>query len=91
MSFDIEAATDAYIDGLGEEALAQAAAYTTGNHWLMLGSLLVTAIVTLIIIRTGILTKVADKLRGHGSGSTRIVTEKHHGTFGGAAVRDPHI
>lgn len=66
MSFDIEAATDAYIDGLGEEALAQAAAYTTGNQWLMLWSLLVTAIVTLIIIRTGILTKVADKLRNRG-------------------------
>jgi STE24 endopeptidase len=66
MSFDIEAATDAYIDGLGEEALAQAAAYTTGNQWLMLWSLLVTAIVTLIIIRTGILTKVAGKLRNRG-------------------------
>jgi STE24 endopeptidase len=63
MSFDIEAATAAYIDGLGEEALAQAAAYTTGNHWLILWNLLVTAVIALIIIRTGILTKAADKLR----------------------------
>ena len=30
MSFDVEAATAVYIDDLGEEALAQAAAYTTG-------------------------------------------------------------
>lgn len=63
MSFDIEAATAAYIDGLGEEALAQAAAYTTGNQWLILWNLLVTAVIALIIIRTGILTKAADKLR----------------------------
>jgi len=66
MSFDVEAATAAYIDGLGEEALAQAAAYTTGNQWLMLWGLLISAIVTLIIIRTGLLTKTADKLSKRG-------------------------
>jgi len=66
MSLDVEAATAAYIDGLGEEALAQAAAYTTGNQWLMLWGLLISAIVTLIIIRTGLLTKTADKLSKRG-------------------------
>jgi hypothetical protein len=66
MSFDVEAATAAYIDGLGEEALAQAAAYTTGNQWLMLWGLLISAIVTLIIIRTGLLTKTADTLSKRG-------------------------
>lgn len=66
MSFDVEEATAAYIDGLGEEALAQAAAYTTGNQWLMLWGLLVSAIVTLIIIRTGWLTKTDDKLSKRG-------------------------
>ncbi|MDG1683299.1 MAG: M48 family metallopeptidase [Luminiphilus sp.] len=66
MAFDVEAATAAYIDGLGEEALAQAAAYTTGNQWLMLWGLLVSAIITFIIIRTGILAKTADKLSNRG-------------------------
>ena len=66
MSFDVEAATAAYINGLGEEALAQAAAYTTGTQWLMLWGLLVSAIITLIIVRTGILTKTAHKLSGRG-------------------------
>ena len=66
MSFDVEAATAAYIDGLGEHALAQAAAYTTGNQWLVLWGLLISAIVTLIIIRTGLLTKTADKLSKRG-------------------------
>ena len=66
MSFDVEAATAAYVDGLGEEALAQAAAYTSGNQWLMLWGLLISAIVTLIIVRTGLLTKTADKLSKRG-------------------------
>ena len=66
MSFDVEAATAAYIDGLGEEALAQAAAYTTGNQWLMLWGLLISAVVTLIIIRTSLLTKTADELSKRG-------------------------
>ena len=66
MSFDVEAATAAYIDGLGEEALAQAAAYTTGNQWLMFWGLLISAMVTLIIIRTGWLTKTDDKLSKRG-------------------------
>ena len=66
MSFDVEAATAAYINGLGEEALAQAAAYTTGNQWLMVWGLLISAMVTLIIIRTGWLTKTDDKLSKRG-------------------------
>jgi hypothetical protein len=36
MAFDAVSATNAYIDSLGTEALAQAAAYTAGNHWLIL-------------------------------------------------------
>lgn len=36
MTFDPAVATAAYIDGLGPEALAKAAAYTTGGHWLLL-------------------------------------------------------
>ena len=66
MSFDVETSTAAYIDDLGEEALAQAAAYTTGNQWLILWGLLISAIVTLIIIRTGWLTKTDDKLSKRG-------------------------
>ena len=43
MSFDPQAATAAYIDSLGADALAKAAAYTAGNHWLLLWNLLVSA------------------------------------------------
>jgi STE24 endopeptidase len=46
MTFNPEVATARYIDSLGAEALARAADYTAGNHWLLLWSLVVTAIVT---------------------------------------------
>jgi STE24 endopeptidase len=67
MSFNAEVATNAYIDSLGSEALAQAAAYTAGNQWLMLWSLLVTVISTWLIIRSGILTSLSYKLAGKGA------------------------
>ncbi|MGI9298953.1 MAG: M48 family metallopeptidase [Luminiphilus sp.] len=66
MAFNPEIATKAYIDGLGEEALMQAAAYTAGNHWLMLWSLGVTVLSTWLILRSGILTTMVDKLSGKG-------------------------
>jgi hypothetical protein len=34
MKSEAQAATAAYIDGLGQEALVKAANYTNGNHWL---------------------------------------------------------
>lgn len=67
MAFDTEAATNAYIDSLGSEALAQAAAYTAGNQWLMLWSLGVTIISTWLIIQSGILTSLSNKLSGSGA------------------------
>jgi len=45
MVFYPAAATAAYIDSLGADALAKAAAYTAGNHWLLLWNLLVSAVV----------------------------------------------
>ncbi|MDE1467237.1 M48 family metallopeptidase [Aurantiacibacter sp. D1-12] len=59
MTFDPAAATQAYIDTLSAEELALARDYTTGNHWLILGGLLVSALVTWLIVRSGVLDKVA--------------------------------
>ena len=66
MDSDPEAATRAYIDSLGPEQLAKAAAYTAGNHWLLLWGLVVSAIVTWIIVRTGVLDRVAARFAGRG-------------------------
>lgn len=64
MTFDSQAATAAYIDSLGAEALAKAAAYTAGNHWLLSWGLLVSAICTWLIVRSGVLERLAARL-GH--------------------------
>ncbi len=58
MAFDPIAATDAHMSALSAAELALSRDYTTGNHWLILGGLIVSAIVTWIIVRTGVLDKV---------------------------------
>ncbi|MBR9824570.1 MAG: M48 family metallopeptidase [Alphaproteobacteria bacterium] len=56
--FNPEEATRAYIDSLGPEALARAAAYTTGNHWLLLGGLIASGLVTWLIVKMGWLNAI---------------------------------
>ena len=64
MVFNANEATQAYIVGLGEQALAQAAAYTSGSHWLMLWGLIVAMLVTLLVVRSGLLSHIASGLEG---------------------------
>ena len=66
MAFDPAAATAAYIDGLGAEALAKAADYTRGSEWLILWGVVVSAIVTFLFVRFGILDRLAAKLERRG-------------------------
>ncbi|MEP2735609.1 MAG: M48 family metalloprotease [Erythrobacter sp.] len=62
MALDPAAATQAYIDTLSADELALARDYTTGNHWLILGGLLVSALVTWLIVRSGALDWVFNKI-----------------------------
>ena len=66
MTFDPAAATRALIDALGPEALAKAAAYTVGNHWLLLWGIVVSAAVTLIVVRWGLLDRLYARLAQRG-------------------------
>jgi STE24 endopeptidase len=66
MPFDPQAATAAYIDSLGAGALAKAAAYTAGNHWLLLWGLVVSGIFTWVIVRWGVLDRIAARLARRG-------------------------
>lgn len=63
-SFDPVAATAAYIDALGPEALEKARLYTVGNHWLLLWGLVVSALVTWLIVRSGVLDRIAQRYPG---------------------------
>lgn len=67
MTFNPQAETARYIDSLGPAALQKAADYTIASHWMLLWGLLVSALVTWIIVRLGILEKVSVKLQQRGS------------------------
>jgi STE24 endopeptidase len=58
----VEAATARYIDSLGPAALHKAHAYTLGNEWMVLWSLLVAALVTWLIVRSRILDRLDRRL-----------------------------
>lgn len=58
----VDAATARYIDGLGAANLEKAAAYTSGGHWILLWNLVVAAIVTWLIVRSGLLERVERRL-----------------------------
>ena len=62
MSFDVQAATDNYINALGPEALAKAAAYTSGSHWTMLWGFLISTAVAWLVIKLQVLDKIEGKL-----------------------------
>ncbi|MEZ5744336.1 MAG: M48 family metallopeptidase [Sphingomonadaceae bacterium] len=66
MKIDPAAATQAYIDTLDASELALSRSYTTGNHWLLLIGLLVSALVTWLIVRSGVLDRVSAKLGKRG-------------------------
>lgn len=66
MAFDPAVETARYIDSLGSEALQKAASYTAATHWLLLGGLLATAMVTWIIVRTGLLDRLSARLANRG-------------------------
>ena len=62
MSTEAEAQTAAYIDALGTDLLAEAAAYTVGNHWLLLANLVVAGLSAWLFVRSNILGRLNQRL-----------------------------
>jgi STE24 endopeptidase len=62
MTFDPNAATARYIDSLGPAALQKAHDYTVGKEWMLLWALLVAAVVTWLIVRSGLLDRLDTRL-----------------------------
>lgn len=58
----VEAATARYIDSLGAANLEKAHDYTVGGHWLLLWGLIVAAVVTWLIVRSGLLDRLDRKI-----------------------------
>ncbi len=59
--FDPQQAAKAYVDSLGPAALEKAAQYTIGNHWIAVAGLGVSALVTLVIVRMGLLGRIEGR------------------------------
>jgi STE24 endopeptidase len=62
MAFDPNAATARYIDSLGPAALQKAHDYTVGKEWMLLWGLLVSALVTWLIVRSGVLDRLEERI-----------------------------
>ena len=62
MKFDPNAATAQYIDSLGPAALQKAHDYTVGKEWMLLWGLVVGALVTWLIVRSGILDRLEQRI-----------------------------
>ncbi|HEX3676967.1 MAG TPA: M48 family metallopeptidase [Sphingomicrobium sp.] len=62
MTFDPNAATARYIDSLGPAALQKAHDYTVGKEWMELWSLIIAALVTWLIVRSGVLDRLESKI-----------------------------
>ena len=62
MTFDPNVATARYIDSLGPAALQKAHDYTVGKEWMELWSLIIAALVTWLIVRSGILDRLEAKI-----------------------------
>ena len=73
MAFDPHAATAAYIDSLGLDALARAAAYTSGSHWLLLWNLVVAGLVCFAIVRSGLLERVYARIGQRGNAAKAFI------------------
>ena len=65
-AFDPQAATAAYMSTLDAAELELARDYTTGNHWLILGGLVVAALVAWIVVRSRVLDRIDTKLSRRG-------------------------
>jgi len=62
MSIDPAAETARWLATISPEDLERAVAYTRGGHWLLLWGAIVSIVVAWIIIRTGILSGIRDRL-----------------------------
>ena len=62
----VDVEVNRWLSTLSAEELALARDYTAGNHWLILWGLVVSALVTWLIVRSGILDRLSAKLAHRG-------------------------
>ncbi len=70
--FDPEVATATYLATLSPEAHARATAYTQGGHWLILWTAVIGLAAYWLILRSGMLVRLRERLEARGLGPVRI-------------------
>ena len=63
-AFDPAVATAAYMATLSPAAHAKATAYTHGGEWLLLWSWAVSVLVAVLVLRSGVLARLRDRING---------------------------
>lgn len=71
-TFDPAAATTAYLASVPPETHARAQDYTQGGHWLILWTALIGVAVLWLILRSGLLVRLRDRLATRGAKPGRI-------------------
>jgi STE24 endopeptidase len=61
-SFDAAAATAAYLAQLPPAVHARAEAYTQGGHWVLLGSAVVSVLISWLVLRSGVLVRLRRRI-----------------------------
>ncbi len=61
-TFDAAAATAQWLATLSPQETTRAVAYTHGAHWLILWSFLVSVLVAFVIVRTGLLVRLRERI-----------------------------
>ena len=62
MAFDPNVATAQYINSLGPAALQKAHDYTVGKEWMLLWGLLVSGLMTVLVVRSGLLDRLETRI-----------------------------
>lgn len=62
-AFDAAAATAAYLATVSPAAHAKAQAYTQGGHWLLLWGAVISFVVALLVLRSGVLARLGLRLQ----------------------------
>ncbi len=63
MSIDVEAETARWLATMSPEETQRAIDYTQGSHWLILGGFVVSVVIAWLIIRSGVLSGIRDRLQ----------------------------
>ena len=71
-TFDPAAATATYLSKLSPEANDRAVAYTQGGHWVLLWTAVISLAIYLLLVRSGVLVRLRDRLEARGFGPLRV-------------------